>query len=57
MEDLNTDEWRHMSETDQLVSVDPMDTVISAGRKGRLLEMVFRSAGVLRHTRCASCHD
>jgi len=35
MEDLNTDEWRHMPETDQVVSVDPMDIVISAGRKGR----------------------
>jgi len=30
MEDLNTDEWRQLSETDQLVS---MDIVISAGRK------------------------
>jgi len=35
MEDLNTDEWRHMPETDHIVSVDSMDTVISAGRKGR----------------------
>jgi len=59
MEDLNTDEWRHMPETDQVVSVDPMDIVISAGHKGvtrRLLEMMFRSARDLRHTRCASCH-
>jgi len=32
-EDLKTDEWRHMPETDQIVSV-PMDIVISAGRKG-----------------------
>jgi len=35
MEDLNTDEWRHMPETDQIVGVDPMDIVISASRKGR----------------------
>ena len=35
MEDLNTDEWRHMPETDQIVSVDPMDIMISAGRKER----------------------
>jgi len=34
-EDLNTDGWRHMPETDQIVSADPMDIVISAGRKGR----------------------
>jgi len=25
MEELNTDGWRHMPETDQIVSVDPMD--------------------------------
>jgi len=35
MRDLNIDEWRHMPETDHIVSVDPMDIVISAGRKGR----------------------
>ena len=35
MEGLNTDEWRHMPETDQIVSVDPMDIVISVGCKGR----------------------
>ncbi|KAF8416770.1 hypothetical protein EV426DRAFT_706748 [Tirmania nivea] len=35
LEDLNTDEWRHMPETDQIVSVDPIGIVISASPKGR----------------------
>jgi len=35
MEDLNTNEWRHMPETDQIVSVDLMDIVILASHKGR----------------------
>jgi len=34
IEDLNIDEWRHMPKTDQIVSVDSIDIVISAGFNG-----------------------